>query len=166
MSPFHGSYYQSARHTVANGKHRKRMQMQAMLIPEKLTSSRLNMLDRTLRELRAATLSHCTFSGRVAGGLWRCSWCRVSLRSFGRKNFNALSLPFFWTEIDTILYNIMMIYSWYKDNYKIVSWYSTMLNVVWCYVNVGNLQRLRIGENRLYFSTDPSVIHTYWDQIE
>ena len=108
MSPFHGSHYQSARRTVANGKHRKRMQMQAMPIPE-MTSSGLNMLDRTLRELRAATLSHYTFSGRDAGGLWRCSWCRVSLRSFGRKNFNALSLQPFFLDRNRYNHNATMI---------------------------------------------------------
>lgn len=164
MSPFHGSHYQSARRTVANGKHRKRMQMQAMLIPEKLTSSGLNMLDRTLRELRAATLSHYTFSGRDAAGLWRCSWCRVSLRSFGRKIFNALSLQPFLLDRNTFV-----VQWWYTDdkinNYKIVSWYSKRLTIAWCYVDAGNLERLRIGQNRLCFDMDPSVIHRYWDQM-
>lgn len=164
MSPFHGSHNQSARRTVANGKHRKRMQMQAVLIPEKLTSSGLNMLDRTLRELRAATLSHYTFSGRDAGGLWRCSWCRVSLRSFGRKIFNALSLQPFLLDRNTFI-----VQWWYTDdkinNYKIVSWYSKRLTIAWCYVDAGNLERLRIGQNRLCFGMDPSVIHRYWDQM-
>ena len=63
------------------------------------------------------------------------------------------------------IHSTMMIHWWYNDTYEIVSWYSKRITIEWCYVDVGNLERLRIGQNRLCFGMDPSVIHRYWDQM-